>query len=100
MDWFRVRFTSTLVDGEPIEGTIDVVADSMEEACSSYSTWRAIRAQHPRIDVMQAMELFPVGSVEEGDPGADRVDDDPRCEDAGAAAGFQIIVVKTDTIAT
>jgi hypothetical protein len=100
MEWFRLRFTSTLVGGEPIEGTIDVIAGSMEEACSSYTTWRAIRAQHPRIDVMQAMELFPVGPVEDGDPAAGRVDDDPRYDDAGATAGFQIRVIKTDTITT
>jgi hypothetical protein len=98
MEWFRLRFTSTLVGGEPIEGSIDVVAASMEEACSSYATWRAIRAQHPRIDLMQAMELFPVGPVEDGDAIIARVDDDPRCEDAGAAAGLQITVVKRDTV--
>jgi hypothetical protein len=94
MEWFRITFTATLVDGEPIVGTIDVVAESMEEACSSYSTWRAIRGQQPRIDVMRALELFPVGPVESGDPGAGRIDDDPRCDDLSAGGGFEITVVK------
>jgi len=100
MEWFRIRFTATLVGGDPIDDTIDVLAESMEAACSSYSTWRAIRAQHPRIDVMQAVELFPVGPVEEGDPGVGRVDDDPRCEDVATLAGFEITVVKGATTAT
>ena len=99
MEWFRIRFTATLVGGDPVEATIDVLADSMETACSSYSTWRAIRAQHPRIDVMRAVELFPVGPVEEGDPGAERVDDDPRNDDVATLAGFEITVVKGATTA-
>jgi hypothetical protein len=100
MDWFRVRFTSTLVDGEPIEGDhrrgrrldgkgLFVVFDLARDPCP---------APEDRRDAGDG--AVPVGSVEEGDPGADRVDDDPRCEDAGAAAGFQITVVKTDTITT
>jgi hypothetical protein len=49
---------------------------------------------------MQAVELFPVGPVEEGDPGVGRVDDDPRCEDVATLAGFEITVVKGATTAT
>jgi hypothetical protein len=72
-DWYRVRYTATLRNGDPVEGIVDVLAES-DISVGSWSTFRAIRKHAPGINLFEAIELFPMGESD----GSLATNSDPR----------------------
>lgn len=94
MEWYRIAYTAHALAGEAVSGSVDVLAESPEEAGSSWSTWRAIRADVPRYDYSAACDILGVELVPEGEERA--VDHDPRDVDTAGEAEFIVRVADVD----
>ncbi len=94
VEWYRIAYTAHSLAGEIVSGTVDVLAESSEEAGASWSTWRAIRAAVPAYDYSAACDILGVELVPDGEERA--VDHDPRDFDTAGEAGFVIRLADTD----
>ena len=94
MEWYRIAYTAHSLTGETVSDTVDVLAESPEEAGSSWSTWRAIRTAVPGYDHSAACDILGVELVPEGEERA--VDHDPRDIDTPGEAEFVVRVVDPD----
>jgi hypothetical protein len=94
VEWYRIAYTAHSLAGEIVSGTVDVLSESSDEAGSSWSTWRAIRAAVPGYDYSAACDILGVELVPDGEERA--VDRDPREIDTAGEAGFVVRLADPD----
>lgn len=94
VEWYRIAYTAHSLAGEIVSGTVDVLAESPDEAGSSWATWRAIRAAVPDYDYSAACDILGVELVPDGEERA--ANHDPRDIDTAGEAGFVIRLADTD----